>query len=186
MAQFKDILEKGITFIPKGNPLSPHDIAYWETMINATFPEQYRDYLLHANGGEVRIAKEHKSTRDAYAFNIRWPEGLLGKTPSSILGNFFIIQEIEDNLNLYFTITFSYNYNAWKEVLPPDTFPIANTPGGNYILIGLKGENRGKIYYWMLEAANAMEEPDVAAYAYLGWVADSFVEFVLGLEYVDE
>jgi hypothetical protein len=183
MAQFKDLLEKGIVFIAEGKPISPLDIAHWERIINAPFPEQYRDYLLHANGGRLKITENHKWTSH-YGFDIRWPEGLEGKMPNSLLDYFFMLQEEEEDAE-GFTITFSYNYNAWKEVLPPDTFPIANDPGGNYILIGLKGENKGKIYFWMLEAANAMEAPDVAAYAYLGWVADSFVEFVLGLEYVE-
>ena len=182
--QFQDLLNKGVTFIPQGPPLAPQDIARWETIINAPFPEQYRDYLLHANGGAMRISPKHEETYDCYAFNITWPEGLRGKTPRSLLGVFFSIQDIPTGQE-GFTLTFDYNYNAWKDVLPPNTFPIATDPGGHYLLIGLKGENRGKIYFWMLDSANPMDTPEIAAYAYMGWVADSFVEFVLSLEYMD-
>lgn len=189
MAQFADLLKKGITFIPfappsASPPLTPHDIGKWEQIINAPFPEQYRDYLLHCNGGGMRVIPEHKFETESYCFTIKWPEGVQDKTPNSLLGKFFMIQEIPTG-EKKFTLTFDYNYNAWKEVLPPDTFPIATDPGGNYILIGLKGENKGKIYFWALESANPMDTPEIAAYAYTGWIADSFVEFILSLEYID-
>jgi hypothetical protein len=190
MAEFADLLAKGVTFIPYEPPypspvLHPQDIARWETIINAPFPKQYRDYLLHCNGGEVRISPEHRHTVDVYQFDIQWPHGLTGKTPDSLLGYFYMIQEIPEH-EPHFTMTFDYNYNTWKEVLPPDTFPIANDPCGSQILIGLKGDKKGKIYFWMREFVNAMENPDIAALAYTGWIAASFVEFILSLEYIGE
>lgn len=188
MAQFSDLLDKGVNFIPFDPPyaspaLTPQDIARWETIINAQFPKQYREYLLHCNGGEMRISKNHKESVDCYAFTIKWKPEMQGLTPGSLLGQFFMIQDIPTG-KPHFTMTFDYNYNCWKDFLPSDTFPIATDPGGNLILIGLKGESAGKIYYWLFETANAVETPETAAYVYLGEIADSFADFILSLKYI--
>jgi hypothetical protein len=179
--QFSDLLQKGVTFPPEGPPLFPQDIARWEQIAGAPFPEQYRDYLLHANGGKVRLDPAHKPD-GYYEFTIRWPEDLSGMPTESYFDYLFMIKEVEA-YGESFSLTFDYNYRTWEHVLPPGTFPIGCDITSNYLLIGLTGEIRGKIFFWLFESADPRENPDVAAYAYLGQVADSFTEFILSLEY---
>lgn len=169
--KFKDILEKGITFSSNSAPVSPENLAELETIINGKISEEYRDFLLHTNGGEINCHFTEKDL-DGYLTLIHWPKGngIFNDEEYSIVQYFFDIDRI-----------ISY-YNEWKEFLPEKTFIFAMDPGSTYYLIGFGPENRGKIYAWRIEDADAMEEPDTEGYAYLGFIADSFVEFILSLQ----
>lgn len=69
------------------------------------------------------------------------------------------------------------NVRSLSERIPPDTIPIADDPFGNVIVIGLQGDQRGKVYFWDHE-----EEPeDQPDWSNVDLIADSFDHFMAGL-----
>ncbi|WP_178139298.1 SMI1/KNR4 family protein [Desulfovibrio litoralis] len=183
MSQFKDLLDGGIEFRLEDTPtLTPFDIVKIEKMIQAPLPEQYRDYLLHANGRNVN--KHMTECDDSYCFKVFWPtnNGVFPDEEYRLFNNFFSYDEHAE----FPTETLQYNLETWKEHLPKETLPIGRGPGGNYILIGFGEENKGKIYYWCIKSVNIMEQDDdTVAKAYLGFIANSFVEFIDGFVLCD-
>jgi hypothetical protein len=143
-------------------------------MIQAPLPKQYRDYLLHANGGEINC---HFTSNDidGYAILVHWPKGngIFDDEEYDIVQYFFDIERIMEY------------YKSWKQSLPEKTLVIGTNPGTTFYLIGFGRENKGKIYAWNIEYTNMMEDPDTAGYAVTGFIADSFVEFLLSLQNID-
>ncbi len=67
----------------------------------------------------------------------------------------------------------------YKDRMPKNFIPIAYDPGGNRIVIGVSGQDTGKIYFWDHEMeANDDEQPDMSN---MHLVADSFEEFLAEL-----
>ena len=170
------LLEQGIEFFAGGPKLTAQDIKKIELMIEAPLPDQYRNYLLHANGGTL---DKHmcKGFDDGYCSKVYWPKGnnIFPDEEYRMLNNFL---EYNENPK-YESETLYYNFMTWKEYLPQETLPIGRGPGGNYFLIGYGKKNVGKIYYWCIVSVNIMEhDDDTCAIAYDGFIADSFVEFI--------
>jgi len=122
---FQDALDKGITFPSQHRKLEQHDIADLEIIIQAKLPEQYADYLLHANGGGINC---HVTSNDrhGYASVIHWPEGngLFDDKEYTIVQYLFNIDWIV-----------SY-YKEWKEHIPPHTIVIGTDPGTTFYFFG--------------------------------------------------
>ena len=169
--RFKDVLDKGITFDSPHPPLTPQDIAKLETLIQDPLPDQYRDFLLHSNGGKINCHMTPKDI-DGYATLIHWPKdnGMFPDEEYAIAQYLHNMQDIIDY------------YQSWKHSLPEHTLVIGTDPGTTFYLIGFGPENKGKIYAWYIVGTNRMEDPDTAGYAYTGFIADSFVEFLTSLQ----
>ncbi len=173
--RFQDLLDKGIEFPSEDPPLTPQDIADLESLIQAPLPEDYRDYLLHANGGEIDL---HFTKLNIYGYytTAHWPKdnGIFEEEEVAHVQYFFALEKVVRY------------YKNWKDKLPADTLVIGTDPGGDFYLMGIGPQNRGKIYIWCFVMANRMEEPDLMARAYLGFIADNFVELVLSLKKIPE
>jgi hypothetical protein len=61
--------------------------------------------------------------------------------------------------------------------IPAWLLPIAADEGGNAICVGLRGEGRGRIYFWDHEREGEGEDPEMAVTA----IAPSFSVFCDGL-----
>lgn len=186
MKIFKELLDAGIDFKPLGSPVTPQDIATLETELNAKLPDQYRDYLLHANGG--KLEKHMTDDDNGYYFTIIWPEAISHLFPDGDdnMFAFFLALDNEQPSNEPDVTTLRYGMVTWP-FRPKGTLHIANTAGGpDYILLGIGEHNYGKIILWRLVRTNRVESPDVAAVAYETVLADSFVDFILSLKPVSE
>ena len=120
-------------------------------------PKDYRDFVVKYNGG----------VPENTAFNFK------NSKEGSILSDFLGI------------IDKGYSYNLLivnKDVgdrYPVNMLPIAHTVGGDRILLSVKMQDRGKVYFWDHEMESEDdEEPD---YSNLTLIADSFDEFINGL-----
>lgn len=186
MKTFQDLLDAGITFELFGPRITPHDIAQLESELNYKLPEQYRDYLLYANGGD--LDKHMTEDDNGYYFLIKWPESFAHLFPDDD-GNLFAYFHALDNsqpFNDPAVTTLRYGMVTWP-FRPKGTLHIANTAGGgDFILLGLGEHNYGKIILWRLVGTNRVESPDVAAVAYETVLADSFVDFILSLRPASE
>lgn len=126
----------------------------WEI---SNLPQKYRDFLLKYNGGIPQ--------KKRFWFK--------GKRDGSYLTEFYgIIKSSTSNLLME-------QKNAGERI-PDNTLPIADDIYGNWILISLKGPDRGKIYFWDHELESY--EGEIPDYSNLTLIADSFEEFINSLQ----
>ena len=162
MEQFQTLLKNGIEFSSLGPKVTLQDISEIEQMIQSPLPEQYRDYLLHFNGGRLSKIKGEKI--DYPCSKVYWSKEIETDAEYVILRDFFCTVCPECTAG-----TLRYNFETWKEHLPEYTLPFGRGPGTGYFLIGYGAENRGKIYYWCYYQRIC------------GFIADSFVELIQGI-----
>lgn len=161
-------------------PASEMEISAFELKINATLPEDYREFLKTANGGRFnpRVSRYvFFDVKNAYS----------GKAASSsqqqILGYFFTLSSAcLDSAGLSDILHLEVNFELYmKSVIdfpnrPGNFIPIANTPGSNLVLIGIRGEHKGKVVayeYMELNVDGPLED--------VFHIADSFDDFFEGL-----
>lgn len=121
------------------------DIKIFEKKYNFDFPKIYRSFLLKYNGGETpktkfKINRVGSDLRAFYGF-----------------GN--------ANEHYHFnTIEKDIHFNEW---LQENIIPIATNVFGDYIMIGIKDENSGKVFFRYHDRANKVIE-----------LADNFESFI--------
>jgi hypothetical protein len=115
-----------MTKILSENPkISLQDIKQFEQEYDIVLPKQYVEFLLEYNGGFPQKS----------GFNISDDEG------ESLVNKFYGIGDMKSNLGKVFEIL--------EGEIPEDFISIANDPAGNEILLGVSGENQGKVYFWI-------------------------------------
>ncbi len=133
-------------------------VTAFETEIGQRLPDDYRAFLLHYNGG--------RPAQRGFQFARR--------------ANFHVHAVVHWFLSLHDgeASNLEHTARALHRRIPPDTLPIANDPYGSFVLLGLGGESRGKVYFWDHErlAAGPPEWSNVDL------VADSFDGFLRQLE----
>lgn len=125
---------------------SDAEIVHFEEALGERLPSDYREFLLRCNGGYTGGALWH-CERDVGVHHIA---GFREESSFSI----------------------SAHCDSLREFLPSDVIPIADDPFGNAICLGIRGEKKGRIYFWDHESAE--DDPEL--------VSDSFAEFVSKLE----
>ena len=73
---------------------------------------------------------------------------------------------------------FVSDYQTYKGRVPSDTVPIGYDPGGNLLLLGIGSRNYGQVFFWMQSYEKDGSEPGEADYRNVGFVANSFDEFL--------
>lgn len=142
--------------------LSEQDLQRAESVIGASLPDEYRRFLLRHNGGRP----------DPADFRIKWDDPELARSYRiSTVGDFHSIYD-GHVLNLL------DDFKIYQDRIPKGTLAVATDPGGNAILLGLAGDRRGEVFYWVNALPAKYDETD---FANLGFVADSFDEFVNSL-----
>lgn len=121
-----------------------------------SLPEEYRNFLRTNNGG-------HPTPE---AFSARYNDG---SERESIIDYFFEVGTkgpyiIDSTIN---------NLQVLDQRISRDVIPIANTPFGDLICLGVKGKAAGKVFFWNLE-----DDEDNAPVEDLGLIANSFQEFI--------
>lgn len=146
-------------FLNTNNPILIDELNIQEKKLGFIFPEDYKDFLLNYNGG--------KPEKNACIF----PNGDAGY--GTLVDCLFGFCDDE-----YISVV--ENYFDYKNRIPSNTFPIGEDPGGNLLLISIRGDDYGSIYFWdhNLEAGMG-EEPD---YSNMTFVAHSFDEFINNLK----
>ncbi len=191
---FQDLLEAGFTFLSfnkEKEQATPEDIAKVESAINAKLPEDYKNYLLHCNGGFIQHARKRHREDICRGMIVTWPEG-----SHRLLDNEHVVLEKmfecghADQLD---KLKGFYDYT-----LPENTLPIGEIWGDGFVLLGFGEENYGKVTYWRVEGFEPAciytddneyyfaTEQEVEGIACEGQVADSFAEFVRGLITAEE
>ncbi|KGX89727.1 hypothetical protein N781_16000 [Pontibacillus halophilus JSM 076056 = DSM 19796] len=134
------------------NPkVSLQDIKQFEQEYEVTLPKQYVDFLLEYNGGFPQQSN----------FKISDDEG------ESLVNKFYGIGDMKGNLGEVFEIL--------EGEIPEEFISIGHDPGGNEILLGVSGEDQGKVYFWIhdVEPEDEMDNMHI--------LADSFTEFFTNL-----
>jgi hypothetical protein len=121
----------GVMIEESQGSLSEVELTDLERKLSIILPEQYRQFLLHFNGG--------RPSPSVFRF-----KKASGKYSDSMVDWFLSIYDGEyDNFESYFE-----TYKLRHERLPADLVPIAHDPGGNLICIAVTGVGIGAVYFW--------------------------------------
>lgn len=135
-------------------PAIEQSVQAIEAAVGAELPEDYRRFLLRGDGG----------VPDRGAFSV--PEG-----GSSVVNRFLSTRRDED-------------YSLWERLdylpdfVPDGLLPIAEDPGSNLVLLGVKGAYRGRVFFFYHDRPARRpiaEAEDITP------LADSFAAFADGL-----
>lgn len=142
--------------------LSLQEIQNAEKALGVKFPDQYIQFLLKYNGGRPEPA----------GFDIKWrTHQESGKYWGTSMLSWFLSIHEGKSTNLL-----RYNQITFRGRIPKETIAIAHDCGGNLILLGVSGEYKDKILFWVKD--DEVEEGEVPGYDNVGFLADSFDEFI--------
>jgi hypothetical protein len=137
-------------------PITFDEVEEFETLISQRLPDEYKNFLLHHNGGRPEPSG-FKFSLNGYEWDI------------AMIAWFLALYKGEyENITNYF-----YTY---QDRIPKDMLAIAHDPGGSLILLGLEGDNKGKVFFWLQELEGDDGEPPT--YDNVAFVANSFNEFL--------
>ena len=133
-----------------------------ENSLGVKFPDDYVQFLLQYNGGRPEPA----------GFNIQWRANQRSGQywGTSLLSWFLSIYDGEA------TNLLEYNKESFSGRIPKETIAIAQDCGGNLILLGISGEYKDKVLFWVKD--DEVEEGETPGYDNVGFLADSFNEFI--------
>lgn len=145
--------------VKSANPHGPIDRARleaFEARLGAVLPADYRQFLVTHNGGEF-LPEEIVLPGQAEPFASTNPMFGLHDGPLSL-------EEIYENV---------------ESEIPGDVLAFGEDAGGNLLCIGIRGNHRGKVYFWdQNESSPGEDEPGWSGMTLL---AESFDEFVAAL-----
>ncbi len=143
-------------------PVAAEEVLRAENTIGESLPEDYKRFLLEHNGGRPVPA----------GFPIRWNKPELARGAEfGMVGDFYAIYEGKP-------VNLLEGFRSHGTRIPKGAIAIARDPGGNLILLGLSGEHRGKVFFWLHDMD---PEYDETAFENLGVIANSFDEFLQSL-----
>lgn len=150
-------------------PPAPEDeVQAFEADLGATFPDDYRKFLIKCNGGHLG---------GKYWFRGPTPTGESADAGVHHIGGF----REED---LYSLRLSRDNLQRVEQHIPRSLIWIMDDPFGNAICLGITGAHRGRIYFWDHENEPDPDEWDgeVETADNVQLLANSFTEFVAGLQ----
>lgn len=130
-------------------------IGELESIVKAGLPEDYRHFLETENGG-----RPEPSTFSFQQY---------GGPQDSILDWFFTLNRDEP---IYYIPN---KVKTFTDRIPPQLLPIACDPLGNLVLLDLRSDSHGSVYFWDHENENLDGEP---SWSNISFIAPSFGEFV--------
>lgn len=140
------------------------DLEILEQALEVKLPEDYQSFLLEHNGGAP--------SPDAF----RYTDGQ-GELQIGTLERFLSVNEGESE-NVLET------WLALQGQLPENAVPIARDVTGNFLILGVEGEERGQVYYrdeelyWAWEDEHVGQRPGDEA---LLLVCETFEDFIVSL-----
>ena len=143
-----------IYFTQDKPPVTAEKLREIEQKIGCDLPGQYKEFLFRQNGGRPKPCR----------FRIQWnnQEWAGGWKEDEV---HFFLSVHDGNLS-----NFLDYYDTFKGRIPNDTVPVAYDPGGNLVLLGVGTANHGRVFFW--------KQSEKADYRNVGFVADSFNEFI--------
>ena len=155
-------------FIGANPPITEDDIEAVEHRLGQTLPEPYRRHLLRHNGGRP----------ERTGFDVVWPEhadaGVRGWTEGQV--DYFY--GVHDQTGAGDLLS---DYETDRGMVPDDTLAFASDPGGNPLLIGLYGPNRGRVFFALRHDGSSNQTGPADRWDNVGHVADDFDSFVAAL-----
>jgi cell wall assembly regulator SMI1 len=152
-------------------PASPGDVEALESEIGSRLPDDFRRFLMRCDGGYAAgtcFVGPKPDGEDTYV------------TIADVFG-----LRYGDDRSLRHLIRSS---SAGPSSRPPALLPIMGDLGGNLICLALTGEDRGRVYFFDHERSPDPSdwEDGVGPESHLERLADSFADFVDGLQPADE
>jgi hypothetical protein len=142
-------------------PPSQDQVEAFEAEIGTILPDDYRQFLLRSNGGKIDWHE------------LLTPEGELANVVISQVGG--LCEEPDLSLRAA-----RRNYQGHELQIPRALLWIIGDLGGNAICLGLTGNYRGRVYFWVHDEQPDPEEWDgeVETAGNVTLLANSFTDFV--------
>lgn len=159
---------------------SQEEIDKFESIIGFPLPLEYRVYLQRFGGGA--------SPKYDVAFRYTDP-GILYKdhyTGEALLA--YLSSAVFDDEGVSeLMIHYHYMNSNQREnnFIPADMIVIGNDPGSSNVLLGINGEQKGKVFFWDVNLF-PHEDNVPETYENISFVADSFTEFLDSLYLFNE
>lgn len=142
--------------------ISVADLSTVENRIGKSLPDEYRNFLLENNGGCPEFQKFSKLGEENSYFGIlSWFFGICPGNQNDLV---LTVERLSDRV-------------------PDNVIPIACDPSGNFVVLSVDKEDRGKIYFWDHE--EECDEGEVPTYDNLYLVANNFNDFLQNLREID-
>jgi hypothetical protein len=148
----------GVSLTIFNPPADEARVVALETRLGTRLPEEYRQFLLDFNGGRPSPA--------CFKLALR-----AGPYTDSMV-DWFLSVHVADKSNIDTVLGWLENRK------PPVLLPIAIDPGGNIVMLGIKGDVRGKVYFWHQD----YEPGNDHDWSNIDLIADSFDAFMSGLK----
>jgi SMI1-KNR4 cell-wall len=145
--------------IPNGT-VSLDKIKQFEKQVGVEFPEDYVKFLANFNGGEPKLDTFEYKLKDGRV----WTGGV----------RYFFGFNLDQLQNIDFFASMR------GDRIPENMIPIGLDNGGNFILLTLSKQDRGKVYFWDHDEESEDNEPPTNDNIY--FVANSFTEFLESLK----
>jgi len=134
-------------------PIDPQRLAAFEARIGSPLPDQFRRFLARYNGAELTPCELVLPGQ---------PE------PFTLLSRTFGLHGADGDL--------SVAYDNCQDIIPAELLAFAEDYGGNLFCIGVRGECRGRVYFWDHHLSHpGDEEPNWDGLTLLAGSFDSFV-----------
>jgi hypothetical protein len=159
--------------VPCTNGATESQLKHIEATLGVALPADYRFFLMTINGGAPR------KTDGPVLFRISWDKQPWAKDYRTAQLAWL---DTADNLPGR-SLAFAYSPQVLRQVresMPNDTIPIGGDRGSNVILLGITGENRGKVFFWANDYASTDDDAE-PTYDNVGFIANSFTEFLQSL-----
>ena len=142
-------------------PVSGAELAECEKNIDRAIPEPFRSFLLRHNGGKPTPGRFEWTSEN-------------GRVLGTYVDSFFGVPQQERQT----CDSLIYCAETWvkRDRIPSDLFPIAADGGSNLVLLGAKGERKGKVYFW--DHNREADDGEAPTYRNVHPLADSFEAFL--------
>lgn len=159
-----------IQFNPPNTPASIKQVEEIEKMVGFIFPNDYKKFMLTANGGRPKNTEKLTCTVD-------W-EGIDWAADDTKLGIHYIYK-IENDMMSALNLAFAYDTFVNEDLrIPKNTIPVAHDAGANQYIMNLSSDNHGHVYYWLMDLEKDPDDESEPDYSNVVHIADSFTEFL--------
>jgi SMI1 / KNR4 family (SUKH-1)/Bacterial self-protective colicin-like immunity len=156
-------------FTESKSPATPEMLHEIGQKIGCVLPEQYKAFLLAHNGGRPKPSY----------FKIQWNNQEWAERWDRDFIHFFLSVSSGKSGKHFDFLDY---YETFKGRIPEDTIAIAYDEGRSLVLLGTGKGNHGKAFFWLgSEEPDEDDEENTASYCNVGFVADSFNEFMESL-----
>lgn len=163
-----------VTLVPLGPGAPEARITAIEKRLGTRLPEAYREFLAQYDG-----ARPERSADHVIAFRIQWNgQSWADGFRTGFLRCLYTTQDLPG-----ISLSWAHNDALFEQVrslVPKETIPVGGDLGSNSILLGVSGDKRGKVFYWVHDYAPTNDDAE-PTYDNVGFIANSFTEFLEGL-----